>query len=205
MPTWLTRRSAWVCAPHWARATCSHFLGLVQVDGTEVTCQVASSQKAVACDVGYPALKTEQQVQVALRPQTHAGPPQRSVNSPTDRPPHQASPFRGSTDSGCCSEEAFKIGKFSLSYEKSGISPCSSFQKAHALYAKLVFSELVDRVGQSAVNRAPGNRLLAPDEQVHMAQSFRSSQACVPVPEDACPVRLSPPPVRVRLLGELGR
>ncbi|XP_036134702.1 integrin alpha-2 [Molossus molossus] len=32
------------------------------VDGTEVTCQVAPSQKSVACNVGYPALKTEQQV-----------------------------------------------------------------------------------------------------------------------------------------------
>ncbi|XP_023603986.1 integrin alpha-2 isoform X3 [Myotis lucifugus] len=32
------------------------------VDGTEVTCQVAASQKSVACDVGYPALKPEQQV-----------------------------------------------------------------------------------------------------------------------------------------------
>ncbi|KAL2779718.1 integrin alpha-2 precursor [Daubentonia madagascariensis] len=32
------------------------------VDGTEVTCQVASSQKSVTCDVGYPALKREQQV-----------------------------------------------------------------------------------------------------------------------------------------------
>ncbi|XP_016055282.1 PREDICTED: integrin alpha-2 [Miniopterus natalensis] len=36
------------------------------VDGTEVTCQVASSQKAVACDVGYPALKTEQQVTFSI-------------------------------------------------------------------------------------------------------------------------------------------
>ncbi|KAM6156511.1 integrin alpha-2 [Erethizon dorsatum] len=32
------------------------------VDGTEVTCQVDSSQKPVTCDVGYPALKSEQQV-----------------------------------------------------------------------------------------------------------------------------------------------
>ncbi|XP_070267858.1 integrin alpha-2 [Myotis yumanensis] len=32
------------------------------VDGTEVTCQVAASQKSVVCDVGYPALKPEQQV-----------------------------------------------------------------------------------------------------------------------------------------------
>ncbi|VCW66647.1 unnamed protein product, partial [Gulo gulo] len=32
------------------------------VDGTEVTCQIASSQKTVTCDVGYPALKREQQV-----------------------------------------------------------------------------------------------------------------------------------------------
>ncbi|XP_049480099.1 integrin alpha-2, partial [Panthera uncia] len=32
------------------------------VDGTEVVCQIASSQKSVTCDVGYPALKTEQQV-----------------------------------------------------------------------------------------------------------------------------------------------
>ncbi|XP_060241714.1 integrin alpha-2 [Meriones unguiculatus] len=32
------------------------------VDGTEVTCQVGSSQKSVSCDVGYPALKSEQQV-----------------------------------------------------------------------------------------------------------------------------------------------
>ncbi|XP_054570303.1 integrin alpha-2 [Eptesicus fuscus] len=32
------------------------------VDGTEVTCQVAASQTSVACDVGYPALKPEQQV-----------------------------------------------------------------------------------------------------------------------------------------------
>ncbi|XP_008571747.1 PREDICTED: integrin alpha-2 [Galeopterus variegatus] len=32
------------------------------IDGTEVTCQVASSQKSVTCDVGYPALKREQQV-----------------------------------------------------------------------------------------------------------------------------------------------
>ncbi|XP_057599642.1 integrin alpha-2 [Hippopotamus amphibius kiboko] len=32
------------------------------VDGTEVTCQIASSQKSVTCDVGYPALKREQQV-----------------------------------------------------------------------------------------------------------------------------------------------
>lgn len=32
------------------------------VDGTEVTCQIGSSQKSVTCDVGYPALKSEQQV-----------------------------------------------------------------------------------------------------------------------------------------------
>ncbi|XP_058164855.1 integrin alpha-2 [Dasypus novemcinctus] len=32
------------------------------VDGTEVTCQVDSSQKTVVCNVGYPALKREQQV-----------------------------------------------------------------------------------------------------------------------------------------------
>ncbi|XP_029324347.1 integrin alpha-2 isoform X1 [Mus caroli] len=32
------------------------------VDGTEVTCEVGSSQKSVTCDVGYPALKSEQQV-----------------------------------------------------------------------------------------------------------------------------------------------
>uniref|UniRef100_A0A452SRA4 Integrin alpha-2 n=1 Tax=Ursus americanus TaxID=9643 RepID=A0A452SRA4_URSAM len=32
------------------------------VDGTEVTCQIASSQRTVTCDVGYPALKREQQV-----------------------------------------------------------------------------------------------------------------------------------------------
>ncbi|KAL6089357.1 hypothetical protein STEG23_008119, partial [Scotinomys teguina] len=32
------------------------------VDGTEVTCQVGSSQKSVTCDVGYPALNSEQQV-----------------------------------------------------------------------------------------------------------------------------------------------
>lgn len=32
------------------------------VDGTEVTCQVGSSQKSVTCDVGYPDLKSEQQV-----------------------------------------------------------------------------------------------------------------------------------------------
>ncbi|XP_005604336.1 integrin alpha-2 [Equus caballus] len=32
------------------------------VDGTEVTCQVASSQKSVTCDVGYPALKRKQKV-----------------------------------------------------------------------------------------------------------------------------------------------
>ncbi|XP_052599735.1 integrin alpha-2 [Peromyscus californicus insignis] len=32
------------------------------VDGTEVTCQVGSSQKSVTCDVGYPALQSEQQV-----------------------------------------------------------------------------------------------------------------------------------------------
>ncbi|XP_034855502.1 integrin alpha-2 [Mirounga leonina] len=32
------------------------------VDGTEVTCQIVSSQKTVTCDVGYPALKREQQV-----------------------------------------------------------------------------------------------------------------------------------------------
>ncbi|XP_006865823.1 PREDICTED: integrin alpha-2 [Chrysochloris asiatica] len=32
------------------------------VDGTEVTCQVDSSQKSVTCNVGYPALKREQQV-----------------------------------------------------------------------------------------------------------------------------------------------
>ncbi|XP_005392782.1 PREDICTED: integrin alpha-2 [Chinchilla lanigera] len=32
------------------------------VDGTEVTCQVDSSQKSVTCDVGYPALKSAQQV-----------------------------------------------------------------------------------------------------------------------------------------------
>eukprot|EP00070_Physeter_catodon_P042333 XP_028349227.1 integrin alpha-2 [Physeter catodon] len=32
------------------------------VDGTEVTCQIASSQKSVTCNVGYPALKREQQV-----------------------------------------------------------------------------------------------------------------------------------------------
>ncbi|KAG8519798.1 Integrin alpha-2 [Galemys pyrenaicus] len=32
------------------------------VDGTEVTCQVASSQSSVTCNVGYPAVKKEQQV-----------------------------------------------------------------------------------------------------------------------------------------------
>ncbi|XP_077608627.1 integrin alpha-2 [Crocuta crocuta] len=32
------------------------------VDGTEVICQIASSQKSVTCDVGYPALKRQQQV-----------------------------------------------------------------------------------------------------------------------------------------------
>lgn len=32
------------------------------VDGTEVTCQVGSSQKSVTCDVGYPALKSDEQV-----------------------------------------------------------------------------------------------------------------------------------------------
>ncbi|KAM9695882.1 integrin alpha-2 [Trichechus inunguis] len=32
------------------------------VDGTEVTCQVDSSQKSVTCNVGYPALKRKQQV-----------------------------------------------------------------------------------------------------------------------------------------------
>ncbi|KAI4561304.1 hypothetical protein MJG53_012366 [Ovis ammon polii x Ovis aries] len=32
------------------------------VDGTEVTCQIASSQKSVTCNVGYPALKSKQQV-----------------------------------------------------------------------------------------------------------------------------------------------
>ncbi|XP_062067840.1 integrin alpha-2 [Lepus europaeus] len=32
------------------------------VDGTEVTCQLASSQKSVTCNVGYPALKKQQQV-----------------------------------------------------------------------------------------------------------------------------------------------
>uniref|UniRef100_A0A8C6I509 Integrin alpha-2 n=1 Tax=Mus spicilegus TaxID=10103 RepID=A0A8C6I509_MUSSI len=32
------------------------------VDGTEVTCEVGSSQKSVTCDVGYPALRSEQQV-----------------------------------------------------------------------------------------------------------------------------------------------
>lgn len=32
------------------------------VDGTEVTCQIPSSQKSVTCDVGYPALKREEQV-----------------------------------------------------------------------------------------------------------------------------------------------
>nr|XP_027810221.1 integrin alpha-2 [Marmota flaviventris] len=31
-------------------------------DGTEVTCEVGSSQKFLSCDVGYPALKREQQV-----------------------------------------------------------------------------------------------------------------------------------------------
>ncbi|KAB1281033.1 Integrin alpha-2, partial [Camelus dromedarius] len=44
------------------------------VDGTEVTCQIASSQKSVTCDVGYPALKREQQVQFAFHSHTHAGP-----------------------------------------------------------------------------------------------------------------------------------
>ncbi|XP_051039037.1 integrin alpha-2 [Phodopus roborovskii] len=32
------------------------------VDGTEVACQVDSSQKSVTCDVGYPALNSEQEV-----------------------------------------------------------------------------------------------------------------------------------------------
>ncbi|XP_058536194.1 integrin alpha-2 [Ochotona princeps] len=32
------------------------------VDGTEVTCQIASSQKSVTCNIGYPALKKQQQV-----------------------------------------------------------------------------------------------------------------------------------------------
>ncbi|XP_052015754.1 integrin alpha-2 [Apodemus sylvaticus] len=36
------------------------------VDGTEVTCQVGSSQKSVTCDVGYPALQSEQQVTFAI-------------------------------------------------------------------------------------------------------------------------------------------
>ncbi|XP_037654964.1 integrin alpha-2 [Choloepus didactylus] len=36
------------------------------VDGTEVTCQVDSSQKTVTCNVGYPALKREQQVTFAI-------------------------------------------------------------------------------------------------------------------------------------------
>ncbi|XP_021117091.1 integrin alpha-2 isoform X3 [Heterocephalus glaber] len=36
------------------------------IDGTEVTCQVDSSQKSVTCDVGYPALKSEQQVTFTL-------------------------------------------------------------------------------------------------------------------------------------------
>lgn len=52
---------------HTAHTNCSCFLGLVQVDGTEVTCQVAASQTSVACDVGYPALKPEQQVQAAFQ------------------------------------------------------------------------------------------------------------------------------------------
>ncbi|GAB1298569.1 Integrin alpha-2 [Apodemus speciosus] len=40
-----------------------HQLPAIQyVDGTEVTCQVGSSQKSVTCDVGYPALQSEQQV-----------------------------------------------------------------------------------------------------------------------------------------------
>lgn len=38
-------------------ASCS-----MPVDGTEVTCQVASSQRSVTCNVGYPALKKKQQV-----------------------------------------------------------------------------------------------------------------------------------------------
>ncbi|XP_010642319.1 integrin alpha-2 [Fukomys damarensis] len=36
------------------------------VDGTEVTCQVDSSQKSVSCDVGYPALNSKQQVTFML-------------------------------------------------------------------------------------------------------------------------------------------
>ncbi|XP_035311617.1 integrin alpha-2 isoform X1 [Cricetulus griseus] len=32
------------------------------VDGTEVSCQVGASQKSVTCDVGYPALNSEQEV-----------------------------------------------------------------------------------------------------------------------------------------------
>ncbi|XP_076973242.1 integrin alpha-2 [Tamandua tetradactyla] len=36
------------------------------VDGTEVTCQVDSSQKTVICNVGYPALKQKQQVTFAI-------------------------------------------------------------------------------------------------------------------------------------------
>lgn len=58
---------------HWKRI--DHcFSGLIQVDGTEVTCQIASSQKSVTCNVGYPALKSKQQVEVPFHPQIHADP-----------------------------------------------------------------------------------------------------------------------------------
>ncbi|KAJ8778441.1 hypothetical protein J1605_013628 [Eschrichtius robustus] len=40
----------------------SETVKVFSVDGTEVTCQIASSQKSVTCNVGYPALKREQQV-----------------------------------------------------------------------------------------------------------------------------------------------
>lgn len=48
--------------PHTYATLNCYFFDPVQVDGTEVTCQVGQSQKSVICDVGYPALQSEQQV-----------------------------------------------------------------------------------------------------------------------------------------------
>lgn len=89
------------------------FLGLVQVDGTEVTCQV-TSQKSVTCDVGYPALKRKQQVQLGFHPQIHSSPSllNTSVNSPIHIL-HYVSLFdRHHTLTGCIFGRSFRNVNF---------------------------------------------------------------------------------------------
>lgn len=102
------------------------FLGLIQVDGTEVTCQV-TSQKSVTCDVGYPALKRKQQVQLGFHPRTHCSPCllNTSANSPTHHLLHHVSPFdRHHTLTGCIFGGSFRnVNVFHKLLIKNGISP----------------------------------------------------------------------------------